>query len=124
MRSLLSLLLLALIPLTGCATLFAGTPNVAMDSTPVAADVYINGEMVGTTPLKMELEPKHVESITFRADGYEDLTVYLGRSVGAGWVVLDILGGVLPVIVDAVTGKWTGFENDDVTATLVPECRE
>lgn len=115
-----SLVILSLLSLTGCATLFAGTPRVAMNSNPTAARVYIDGELVGTTPLTMQLDPKKVESITFRADGYEDLTVPMSRKVGAGWVVLDILGGLLPVIVDAATGKWTSFDNDNVTATLKP----
>lgn len=114
------LVTLSLLSLQGCATLFAGTPEVSMATNPTAAEVYVDGEYVGDTPLSLELDPKKVKSITFRADGYQDLTVPLNRKVGAGWVVLDILGGVLPVVVDAATGKWTSFEEDNVTATLKP----
>jgi len=38
--------------------------------------------------------------------------------VGAGWVILDILGGLIPVIVDAATGDWHYLDQTNVNAAL------
>ena len=40
------------------------------------------------------------------------------KSLRGGIVVLDILGGVLPVIVDAITGGWYKLSPEQVNAML------
>jgi len=42
----------------------------------------------------------------------------LNNSVGAGWFVLDILGGLIPIIIDAATGNWYGLDQEHVNAVL------
>ena len=42
----------------------------------------------------------------------------LTNRIGAGWVVLDILGGVVPVIIDAATGAWYAFDQNHVSAVF------
>lgn len=37
---------------------------------------------------------------------------------GAGWIVLDVLAGLVPIIVDAATGAWYGLDQDNVNAVL------
>jgi hypothetical protein len=44
--------------------------------------------------------------------------VVVNASVGAGWVIIDILGGLLPVIIDAATGDWYSLDQDHVNAAL------
>lgn len=106
---------------TGCATLFKGSSeDVNMDSAP-PAEVYINGEMRGETPLKLNLKTNDTYTVQFKKDGYETKTYNIGNSVGAGWVVLDIVGGVLPVVVDAATGSWYSLDEDNIDARLEKE---
>jgi hypothetical protein len=38
--------------------------------------------------------------------------------VGAGWVVLDVLAGLVGIIVDAATGAWYELDQDAVNAIL------
>ena len=52
-----SLLALLLIGATSCATLFSSSnKSIAIRSTPENAEIYINGERMGSTPLQLELD--------------------------------------------------------------------
>lgn len=104
---------------SGCATLFKGsTEEVNFTSEPDGAKVYVNGMLLGTSPVQLELKSNKTYNIEFKKDGYETRSVILNNSVGAGWIVLDILGGVLPIIVDAATGDWYNLDQEHVNAIL------
>lgn len=103
----------------GCATIFKGTSsNVDFSSDPSGAKVYVNGYLMGTTPVKLKLESKKVYHIEFKKEGYETKTFTITNHVGVGWVILDIFGGLVPVIVDASTGAWYSLDQDNVNAIL------
>src|SRR5437867_877808 len=93
----LGMLLLALpavVLLTGCATLFAAKNSpVAMQTNPSGAEVWIDGNKMGVTPLSLELSAKKSYVITFKKEGQE-ATATINNGVGAGWVILDVLGGL------------------------------
>jgi hypothetical protein len=57
-------------------------------------------------------------AIELRMDGKAAKTVNVQNKVGAGWIVLDVLGGVVPMIIDAVMGSWYGFDQNSVTVIL------
>ncbi len=104
---------------TACATIFQGSnQKVAMSSEPGGAKVYVNGQYMGTTPFEIKLERKKTYNIEFRKEGFQNKTVVLTNSIGAGWIVLDILGGLIPVIIDAATGNWYSLDQDNVNAAL------
>jgi hypothetical protein len=111
--------IISLLGLTGCATLFKGTSeNVNMQSSPVQAEVFINGQLRGKTPLQLKLESKNNYAIEFRAEGYQPRVYNISSKVGAGWIVLDVLGGLVPVIIDAATGAWYKLDQDNINAVL------
>ena len=103
---------------SGCATILAKQPAVNVNSNPTGAQVLVDDRVVGNTPLRIEVDPKKVEAITLRQEGCDDITVPLTRSTGAGWVILDILTGLVPVVIDAITGKWTSLNPKDINAQL------
>jgi hypothetical protein len=106
----------------GCAALFGKKMHtVSLQSSPGDADVYVDGMLRGRTPLMLELQPNKSYNITFKKPGYADQTQILSNSVGTHWVVLDVLGGLLPIVIDAATGSWYQFNSDVVGATLSPE---
>lgn len=106
--------------MSGCATLFKGTTeNVSMESSPVQADVFVNGQLMGKTPLQLKLATKKEYVVEFRAEGYQPRTYHINNRVGAGWIILDVLGGLIPVIIDAATGAWYKFDQDNINAQLV-----
>ncbi len=104
---------------TSCATLFHGsTDGVNFSSDPSGAKVFVNGDLLGTTPFALNLKSNKTYTLEFKKDGYETKSVLLNNSVGGGWIVLDVLGGLLPVIVDAATGDWYSLDQDHVNAIL------
>lgn len=103
----------------GCATLFHGsTDMITLSSQPIGARVTVNGQDMGATPLRLKLLAKHTYSIGFHKDGYKPKIVLVNNSVGAGWIILDVLGGLLPMIVDASTGDWYSLDQENVNAAL------
>ncbi len=105
--------------LIGCATLFKQkSRTVAFDSDPQGATILINGNRMGTTPMPMNLSNKKPVTVTFRKEGYEDKTYIINTKTGAGWVILDCLGGFIPVIIDAVTENWYNLDTSEVKVLL------
>ncbi len=102
-----------------CALILSGTKQgVHFDSSPPSVDVYIDGARAGTTPCKIELKKNKEYSIEFRKEGYESRTYRISNSVGAGWIVLDILVGLVPVVIDATTGAWYSLDQESINTIL------
>lgn len=104
---------------TGCATILKGsaqTVNFSADQTDTK--VYVNGQYMGKAPLELPLTSSKSYNIEFRKAGYENKTVVLNNSLGAGWLILDVLGGFIPLIVDAASGAWLYVDRDNVVAAL------
>lgn len=107
--------------LTSCATVFSGnSDDVTITSDPVGALVSIDGAPRGRTPLTVDLEKGNSYSVSVSKDGYEAGYATLTNRVGAGWVILDILSGLVPIVIDAVTGAWGGLSPDTVHLVLTP----
>jgi len=112
-------LVVSLTIIQGCATLFGPKLHpLSTSSDPVGADVYLNGFKMGATPLQLNLSADKSYTIEFKKEGYQTVTRVVNTKVGAGWVVLDVLGGLIPVIVDAATGAWNKLDQDAVNAVL------
>ena len=113
------IVLMSVVSLVGCATLFKQkSRTVAFDSDPQGAEIYINGNRMGKTPLPMNLSNLKAVTVTFKKEGYDDKTYIINTKVGGGWVVLDCLGGFIPVIIDAVTENWYNLDTNEVKVML------
>jgi hypothetical protein len=122
-QTILSFAVLAttLLPITNCAAIFKGTSeDVDFNSQPTGAEVYINGMLSGTTPLRIKLESKNTYYIEFRKAGLPSKTYRIGNNIGAGWIVLDILAGLVPVVIDAATNSWYELDNKNIYMILEP----
>ena len=93
----------------GCATILAGKGPVEVPTatTPPGADVYLDGNRLGTTPVKVQVERRKSHTLVFKLAGYKDASCVLQKSTGAGWVILDIITGLVPIVIDAATGSWS-----------------
>lgn len=130
---------------TNCATIFKGsTDNIEFTSEPSEAKVYANEELLGTTPLKVNLISHKSYKIEFKKEGYDVSKAQLDYKVGSGWLLLDIAGGssplglfvlvrkgydlgeplalfslgLIPLAIDALTGNWNVFERNKINAIL------
>jgi hypothetical protein len=120
----LYLLLLALLAISaaGCATLFGTKSHVlAISSEPEAATVFVNGEEKGKTPLRLGLKADRSYLIEFQKEGYKPVTRLVNTKVDAGWVILDVLGGLIPIVIDASTGNWNKLDQKSVNAILAKQ---
>jgi len=109
---------IGILSLNGCATLIkGGYADVDVTSDPKSAKVYVNGELVGETPITVDLSSEQTHVIEFRKEGFETRTYILGKHVGAGWLVLDLLFWP-SLIVDAITGDWYTFDEYEVSVQL------
>jgi hypothetical protein len=113
---------LSLSILVGCGAILKGTKEgVHFTSSPDGATVIVNGVERGTTPLKLSLAAKETYTITFRKPGFEDKTVVIENHAQAGWIVLDVLFGLVPVVVDAATGGWYTLDEHNVNAVMATQ---
>lgn len=105
--------------LASCALVFKGTKEeVNFGSDPQRAEVYINGVKLGETPFSLELVTKNTYTIEFRKEGYESKSVLINNKVGAGWIILDVVCGLVPVVIDAATGAWYSLDQKNINAIL------
>ena len=81
-----------------------------MASNPGAAEVWIDNVNRGVTPLTLELDNHRSHPVVFRKECHQDVACELTASVDVRRVVLDVVGGLIPVILDAATGKWRGID--------------
>jgi hypothetical protein len=102
-----------------CATVFKGNHSrVGFSSDPRGAKVYVDGAYMGDTPIRLRLESRHDYTIEFVKDGYKTKVFHLTNHIGPGWVVLDVILGLVPVLVDAVTGSWYDLDQRHLNAVL------
>ena len=106
----------------GCATILkGGKAKMTYNSEPSDAKVYMNGQLIGTTPFQLEVRSNQSYNFEFRKDGYETRSVMVNNYVGAGWIILDVLLGLVPVIVDAATGDWNYLDQTNLNASLAAQ---
>lgn len=111
--------------LAGCETLFLpATQRVSVDSNPVEATVTINGANHGLTPITVELDNKRRHTITIQKEGFKTVSCVLHAKVKGSIVVLDVLGGLFPVLIDAATGGWKQLDKTYCNADLVAGSQE
>ena len=106
----------------GCAAIEKGThEEVDFASEPTTAEVYVNGELMGTSPVTLKLESKVTYKIEFRKKGYIAKRYTITNHIGTKWVVFDVILGLAPVLVDAITGAWYELDQDYIKAYLEKE---
>lgn len=103
----------------GCGALFnSGPQTVAFTSAPSGAEVWIDGKRMGTTPLHLRLSKDDEYRVQFRLEDHRETGAMISREVSAKYVILDVLGGLFPVAIDAVTGSWYNLSTDAVHGAL------
>lgn len=96
---------LIIVSSTGCATIVKGShQSVPMASDPSAADILVDGTLVGQTPTSVELKRKHDHLITIQKTGYRPKSVAVVKDIGGAVWGNIIAGGLIGWGVDASTG--------------------
>lgn len=115
-----SLVLLVSVSSSACGLVFGGTRQmIRVESTPNGAAVVTDPQTTAyTTPAAFSLQRNRSYAMTISAPGYTSRTIEVQRSIRGGIVVLDIIFGVVPVIVDAATGAWYKLSPEHNTVVL------
>ena len=104
---------------TSCGALFKGsTQSVAVKSFPQGSTIEVDGQTF-VSPALIELPRNKNYVVTISKEGYETQQVRINKTVSGGIVILDILGGVLPVVIDAVMGTWYNLTPKEINVNLV-----
>ncbi len=105
----------------GCASILHGTRDqVGIASQPTGAEVIIDNQLYGKTPVTAELRRKDKHNITINVEGYEPYEFTITRKT-SGFVFGNVVFGPFGLIglaVDAITGGMYRLEPDQVQAEL------
>ncbi len=113
----------SLLILSSCAAVFADkTRSVMVTSNPPGAEITIDGQPHGVTPVRIAANDHKLLAISIRKDGYHNGGCFLNTKTRAKWVILDVLliWTVVPIIVDLVTNSWSTLESEFCTVNLLP----
>ena len=107
--------------LTGCAAVLGSKQkDFDLQSTPQGADVFLDGNRLGATPVKVKLSNQAEHTFVFKKEGYKDATCTLAKGTGAGWVIFDVLTGLVPIVIDAATNSWSQTKGSSCSGALEP----
>jgi len=114
--------------LGGCASVARGTTEtISVESTPPGAEAIISGldnPMTCVTPCAVVAKRNADISVTVQKTGYEPQVVQLIKEIppagAAGFAGNVLLGGLVGMGVDAVTGAATDHKPNPVIVTLQP----
>lgn len=108
--------LAATFAITGCATLIEGTGReVSFTSNVPGADVYVNGRLVGKTPVVAKVGHGLDKQVEARMPGYASDTGVLTTSF-CGYTLL----GYVLMVVDAISGAMFTLDDTSVYFELTP----
>ncbi len=112
-----NLLLLAVLALSGCATMMAGGPDhVHVATNPAGATVFVDNAPVGQTPTTVTLDrAKPKAEIRLELAGFAPITVTRGKSLN-GWIWGNLLlGGLIGVLVDVAANNSEKFDDEPIS---------
>lgn len=121
----LLLVLAMMTTFSSCATILDGRKNTIKikAGSPVAAKVYLDGEYIGEAPFKIRIEKRKIQEgslIEIKSEGFETLKYEVIRFPHVAYVLLDIVTGVIPLIVDVADGNIYRPNTRNIEYELVP----
>lgn len=105
--------------ISSCATIIHGTKhNVGISSNPTGAEVTIDGQYYGTTPVTADLARKNDHFIEIDLEGFLPYSTPITHKV-SGWIAGNIIfGGLIGLAIDAISGGMYKLTPDQIHAEL------
>jgi len=105
------LALIVFIQFTGCAAVFNGSrQKVTIDARQDSVEVTINGELLGVTPLLLDLKRDGDYRVTMSKEGFPEKSFYLDTQINEVMIATVLLVGPLFLLVDYLVGAHLRFE--------------
>ena len=119
------LICLIAISLSSCASITTGRfQRVAIESNPQDANVTISSGHRGVTPCSFDLQRNKNHVIKISKKGYKTAQVMLKKTICGSTAGNLIIGGVIGLGVDAMTGAMFRLIPENVSVDLVPGSEE
>lgn len=108
-----------LVGVAACGTIMhGGSQDLGIASAPSGAQVTIDNQNKGVTPMVASISRKQNHIIHFAMEGYQPTDVTVTHSV-SGWVWGNVVfGGVVGLAVDAITGGLYKLNANEISATM------
>jgi hypothetical protein len=104
---------------SGCASIVKGTTqDIPVTSTPLGAEVRIDGDKVGQTPTSVEAKRKTDHLIVIEKEGYQPESIAVTRNIGGAVFGNIIAGGLIGWGVDAIDGAQWNLSPKTINVTL------
>ena len=121
MRKLIASLSILSLLVSGCATLLAGTTDkMSVLTDPGGAQVTVNGEPKGPSPVSFTVPSDKELNIHVTKDGYQPQDVQSVPTDRGGYEMASLLLGLFPLIIDRADGAAMGHPNTNITVHLEP----
>ncbi len=107
---------------TGCATVvhLGSNEELSVSSEPSGATVVIDGTERGVTPLATKVERKKDHAVVLTKEGFEEAQSRVESHI-SWWVAGNIIvGGLVGILVDVMSGGGYTIDPDKVAVTLKP----
>lgn len=119
MKTVLSISLSISIFLSSCCSIINGrSQDVGISSSPTGANVIIDGQNRGVTPLTTQLTRDENHTIVIEKEGYVSQSATMTKSV-SGWIWGNLLfGGLVGLVIDCCTGAIWTLDPENVNSTL------
>lgn len=109
--TILSIICIAL--LSSCASILQWSKQaVTIATEPPTGKIYVDDEYLGTGYICRKFKRSKSHSVVIKHDEYVTRYMTIENHLQPGWLIADLLFGVIPIVVDAGTGAWHAFDKD------------
>ena len=103
----------------GCGALFYGsTQTISVKSVQRGSNIEVDGQTF-VSPASIELRRNGEYVVTISKEGFETQQVRILRNVSGGIVILDVLGGIIPLLIDGLMGTWYKLSPQEIDVNLI-----
>lgn len=123
-------LICVMLLVSSCATILGGKKNTisvkqngSINELVENVGVYLDGEFIGNTPLKIRISKYKIQEgsiIEIKSVGFETIEYEIVRRPHVGYVLLNVVTGALPLIVDVLNGNIYRPNTRQIEYDLVP----
>ena len=109
-----------MLSMSGCATILKGKhQTIPVASTPTNADIILDGNLQGQTPIDLEVRRKRDHLLTIEKDGFESKSIPITKKIGGAVWANILAGGLIGWGVDASTGAQYNLRPELINVKLV-----
>jgi len=101
--------------LGSCATMIRGSKTseiVKISGTPKDANIYVNNELVGKSPLNYEVKKRKEHTVRIEKAGYKDVNTSIDTKLNYLWSGISLVGNIITMEVGTVVDYKTGAIKD------------